>query len=241
MCARLDGLPLAIELAAARADLLSPRRSCPDWTTSSTCSPTTAERSRHDTVPCERHWTGSYDLLDDQHKNIFCDLSVFAGGFTLDMAEALVPGGHASLLTAVRTLLHASLLRPEGAPGDEPRFGMLETVREYGRERLEHMGRLGQLRGGHAKAFLTLAEQAESQLRGPDQVRWLNLLEAELPNIRAALHWAAHSGDADIGLLTAAGCGGSGRSAGEPTRQGATWNHCWPPGPARAAPAPQRT
>jgi len=128
LCAHLDGLPLAIELAAARVDLLSPRAILsrlghrPDLL----ATESEAVSQRHRSLRAAVEW--SYDLLDDEHKEIFCDLSVFAGGFTLDMAEAVVPGGHGRLLTAVHTLLHASLLRVEGAPGDEPRFGMLETI-----------------------------------------------------------------------------------------------------------------
>jgi predicted ATPase/DNA-binding SARP family transcriptional activator len=204
LCAHLDGLPLAIELAAARVDLLSPRailsRLGQGLDLLATESLAVAER--HRSLRAAVEW--SYALLNEEDQATFCDLSVFAGGFTMDTAEAVVSAARGRLLAAVETLLRASLLRFEGAPGDEPRFGMLETIREYGRRRLEQSGRQAQRRSAHAAAFLALAEQAESELRGPDQVRWLSLLEAELTNIREALHWAARGGDADTGLFTAA-------------------------------------
>ena len=147
----------------------------------------------------------SYDLLDQREQDVFCDLSVFAGGFTVATAEQVVSAGHRLLVDVVRSLLRASLLHPAGTPGDEPRFEMLQTVRTYSRDQLEQTGRSARIRDAHASAFRTLAEEAESQLRGPDQLRWLDLMQAELPNIRQALQWAVRSGNVDTGLYTAAG------------------------------------
>lgn len=204
LCARLDGLPLAIELAAARADLLSPRAMLSglgrrlDLLTSDSV----ARPERHRSLRTAIEW--SYELLDDDQKEIFCDLSAFAGGFTVGTAVSVVASGQGRVLDAVRSLRNASLLRSEGAAGDEPRFGMLQTVREYGRERLDLSGGSIRVRTAHALAYLRLAREAEHELRGPDQLRWLGLLEAELPNIREALQWAANGGDLDTGLSTAA-------------------------------------
>ena len=120
------------------------------------------------------------------------------------MAEALVPGGHASLLTAVRTLLHASLLRPEGAPGQRPGSGCSRrSGSTAGSDWSTWVGWVS-CAAVTRKPSSPSPNKPSLSYAAPDQVRWLNLLEAELPNIRAALHWAAHSGDADIGLLTAA-------------------------------------
>jgi len=129
---------------------------------------------------------------------------VFAGGFTVATAEQVVSAGRPLLVDVVRSLLRASLLHPAGTPGEEPRFEMLQTVRTYSRDQLERTGRSVNLHDAHAIAYRALAEEAEPQLRGPDQARWLDLIQAELPNIRQALQWAMRSGNLDQGLYTAA-------------------------------------
>jgi len=204
LCARLDGLPLAIELAAARVDLLSPRAilSRLNGRLDLLATAVTSRPERHRSLRAAVDW--SYDLLDERQQTVFCELSVFAGGFTVGTAEAVVSPGNGLLVDVVRSLLRASLLRAAGSPGDEPRFGMLETIRDCARAQLDGRGRRHQVRDAHAKAFRTLADQAELQLRGPDQVRWLDLVEAELPNIREALQWSTTDGDVDTGLRTAA-------------------------------------
>jgi predicted ATPase/DNA-binding SARP family transcriptional activator len=211
LCARLDGLPLAIELAAARIDVLSPRAILSRLdgrldllaTDATDATDAAGSHERHRSVRAALDW--SYRLLDERTQTIFCDLSVFAGGFTVGTAEAVVSPGPGLTADAVRILVRASLLRSIGSPGDEPRFGMLETIRDYGRAQLESNRRGDAVRAAHARAFRMLAEEAELQLRGPDQVRWLDLIEAELPNIREALRWSAHGGDADMGLYMTAG------------------------------------
>ncbi len=205
LCARLDGLPLAIELAAARVDLLSPAAILTrlDQQLDLLADDRAGQPARHRSLRAAIDT--SYDLLDQRERDVFCDLSVFAGGFTVATAEQVVSAGHPLLVDVVRSLLRASLLHPAGTPGDEPRFEMLQTVRTYSRDQLDQTGRTVNLHDAHASAYRALAEEGEPQLRGPDQLRWLDLVQAELPNIRQALQWAVRSGNVDTGLYTAAG------------------------------------
>jgi predicted ATPase/DNA-binding SARP family transcriptional activator len=205
LCGLLDGLPLAIELAAARVDLLSPAAILTrlDRQLDLLADDRPGQRARHRSLRAAIDT--SYDLLGQREQDVFCDLSVFAGGFTVATAETVVSAGSPLLVDVVRSLLRASLLHPAGAPGDEPRFEMLQTVRTYSRDQLERTGRRANLCDAHASAYRRLAEEAEPQLRGPDQARWLDLVQAELPNIRQALQWAMTGGNLDRGLHTAAG------------------------------------
>ena len=205
LCGRLDGLPLAIELAAARVDLLSPAAILTrlDRQLDLLADDRAGQPARHRSLRAAIDT--SYDLLGQREQDVFCDLSVFAGGFTVATAETIVSAGRPLLVDVVRTLLRASLLHPAGTPGDEPRFELLQTVRTYSRDQLERTGRSVNLHDAHASAYRALAEEAELQLRGPDQARWLDLVEAELPNIRQALQWAVRNGNVDTGLYTAAG------------------------------------
>jgi predicted ATPase/DNA-binding CsgD family transcriptional regulator/Tfp pilus assembly protein PilF len=216
ICRRLDGLPLAIELAAARIKLLSPKallrrldQRLPFLTRGATTLP-----YRHQTLRDAIAW--SYDLLDEDEKNLFRRLAVFVGGCTLEAAEAVgVPaandrrettGGRienskvaqSSLLDAVAALVDKSLLRHvERGEEEEPRLTMLETVREYALEKLQEGegsvgdGELDMMQKEHALYFMRLAEEAEPQLTGPRQQEWLEKLEGEHDNIRAALKWAS--------------------------------------------------
>ena len=200
LCVRLDGLPLALELAAARVALLSPRailervgrwldllkRSQPDVP------------ERHRTLPAAIEW--SYELLCPEEQALFWSLGVFVGGFTIDGAEAVASGAGIDAIDGVDSLLRASLLRAEGAAGDEPRFGMLETIHEYALDRLGQREQSAELRDGHARFYLALAERAELEARGPDQLRWLELLEADNDNLRRAVAWFAERGNLDGAL-----------------------------------------
>ena len=207
ICRRLDGLPLAIELAAARARLLPPRallarleRRLPLLTAGPADLPV-----RQQTLRGAIAW--SYDLLDSEEKRLFRLLAVFAGGISLDAAERVVSGAaHPSSLDTLEglaSLLDKSLLRTVDQPDDEPRYAMLDTIREYGLEQLEAGGDLDDARRRHATYFLTLAEDAEARLAGPDQARWLDRLDLEHDNLRAALQWYAEH-DAGSGLRLAA-------------------------------------
>jgi len=202
LCVRLDGLPLAIELAAARAALLSPRailsRLGRRLDLLKTREPGVPER--HQTLRAAIEW--SYELLPPDEQALFVDVSVFVGGFTIDGAEAV--SAQPEVLEGVEALLEASLLRAEGTVGDEPRFGMLETIREYALERIAERADAGELKNRHARHYLTLVEAAEPELRGPRQVSWLEQLDAEQDNVRAALAWACDGGEPEVGLRTGA-------------------------------------
>ncbi len=198
ICARLDGLPLAIELAAARAGALPPaallarlERRLPLLTGGNRDSPARL-RTMRDAIG----W--SHDLLDEDERALFRRLAVFAGGFDLAATEAVAdPDGGLGLagLDGVAALTDASLLRWEEGPGGEPRYRMLETVREFGLERLAATGEAEPVRRRHAAHFLGLAERAEAEQYGPAMRGWLDRLEAELPNLRAALDLFAETGD----------------------------------------------
>jgi len=204
LCRRLDGLPLALELAAARLPLLSPRGILDrlgrrlDLLRSTT--PGGVER--HRTLRAALEW--SHDLLTAPQQALFAGLGVFVGGFTVDAAEQVAKDGELDVLDGVESLLSASLLRPLGVVGDEPRFGMLETVREYALECAARADEYTRLRDRHARWCLTLAERAEPALRGPDQVRWLERLDVEHDNLHATLAWTAEGGDPDVGLCIGA-------------------------------------
>jgi predicted ATPase/DNA-binding SARP family transcriptional activator len=201
LCVRLDGLPLALELAAARIKLLSPgailTRLGPRLDLIKS-EPGSGAPERHRTLRAAIDW--SYDLLDAQQQQLFTSLGVFAGGFTLDGAQAVAGELELDIVDGVESLLRNNLLRTERLAGGEPRFGMLETIHEYALDRLGACGNEALVRRSHACFYAELAEDAEPDLRGPHQLRWLELLDAELANIRAALTWATETGDAEVGL-----------------------------------------
>ena len=200
ICARLDGLPLAIELAAAWAKVLPPasllrrlerRLELP------------AARGRE--VPARQStlreaiaW--SYDLLGDEERRLHFRLSVFMGGFTLEAAERVVGAGELDVLQGVASLVDRSLLREAEEAGGEPRFSMLETIREFAREQLAQAGEEKQLLHRHALDFAHLAEEADAGLRRDDQLLWFERLETEHENLRAALDSSLGSGDAETAL-----------------------------------------
>src|SRR5207244_10190312 len=132
------------------------------------------------------------------------NLAVFVGGFTIDEAEAVTAATDLEILDGVELLLRANLLRSDGVIADEPRLGMLETIREYALERLTQHDQVGESRDRHARFYCTLAQRAERELRGPNQARWLDVLDAEHDNLRVALAWAAQGGQPEIGLETGA-------------------------------------
>ena len=206
ICARLDGLPLAIELAAARVRLLSPEnllerlenrldvlargpRDLPE---------------RQQTVRALLDW--DYDLLDENERVAFRRLSVFAGGFTLAAAEATLFGEDKQefdILDMLESLLRKSLVREHPPLLGESRFGMLNMLREYARTKLEESGESTLVRRRHAEYFLALAEKGSPRLREADQKRWLEILEREHDNMRHVLAWAAETGENEIELRLA--------------------------------------
>jgi predicted ATPase/class 3 adenylate cyclase len=200
ICRRLDGLPLAIELAASRVKLLAPKALLARLNQSlSLAAGDVGRPSRQRELRNTIAW--SYDLLTPDLAKVFRRMGVFAGGCDLDALEAVAMTDHgpgADPLQPVAELLDVSLITvTEGADG-EPRAGMLETIREFALERLERSGDLGISRRRHAEFYAALAERANGQLRGPAHLAWLDRLEAEHDNLRAALSWSldAHAGDA---------------------------------------------
>ena len=131
----------------------------------------------------------------------FGDLAAFTGGFILDIAETVLTPGDVRILDAVATLRAANLVRADGTPGEEPRFTMLESIRAYAAARLAASGRRDQVLAAHAGAYAHFVEDAEPELRGPEQLRWLDLVQAELPNIRDAVRWYISQEDPDSAVL----------------------------------------
>ncbi len=211
ICARLDGLPLAIELAAARVKVLAPRALLARLEDRFALLTGGARDlpARQQTLRNTLAW--SHDLLDAGERALFRRLAVFAGGCTLDAAEQVCQaGGELSfaVLDGLGALVDQSLLRQGhelagGDSGEEPRFTMLETVRQYAREQLRTAGEDHTLERRHAAWCVSLAEQAEPHLRGVAQREWLARLEEEHDNLRAALAWARDSGAVEVGLRLA--------------------------------------
>jgi predicted ATPase/class 3 adenylate cyclase len=195
ICYRLDGLPLAIELAAARVKLLSPQAMLPRLKKGldllASASPDRTDRQR--TLRGAIAW--SYDLLDVGLKRLFARAAVFLPGAMLEQLEAVC--GPASeiggdVLDRASALLDNSLLRQQEVAG-EPRFRMLVTIREFAMEKLAAGGEEGVIRDRHLAAYLALAERAAPELQGSEQRRWLDLVELEHDNMRAALEHAISS------------------------------------------------
>jgi predicted ATPase/class 3 adenylate cyclase len=208
ICARLDGLPLAIELAAARVKLLPPEALLARLSSQLRLLTGGARdlEERQRTMRATLAW--SEQLLGPAERTLFRRMAVFVGGATLEAAEAvcLAPKGaprlDLDLLDGLGALIDESLLQQREEEG-EPRFGMLNVIREYALEQLAASGEEDALRATHALYLLGLAEQAEPALRGPQQHAWLQRLEREQDNLRAALAWFHDRGDGARGLRLA--------------------------------------
>ena len=213
LCRRLDGLPLAIELAAARARLLPPSAMLARLA-GPTSAPTLrlltgGPRDQPARLQALRNTIAwSYDLLESSEQMLFRRLAIFVGGCTIEAAEAAyvaLPSAQSQdlddVLDGVDSLLAKSLLRRvDGADGQQ-RYTMLETIREYGLESLALTGEQPALQRWHAAYFLELAEAAEIGMRGAEQVAWMFHLQADQDNLRAALEWGlGPDGDADLAL-----------------------------------------
>jgi predicted ATPase/class 3 adenylate cyclase len=200
ICNRLDGLPLAIELAAARIKLLPPQamlKRVGRWLPLLIGGPRDLP-ARQQALRGAIAW--SYDLLDEADRRLFRRLSVFVGGCTLQAAERVCGPEETSVMDSLASLVEKNLVRPDVRSGDELGIGMLETIREYGLEQLEAHGELSTLRDRHLDYFLALAEEADPALLGPHQVAWCHRLESERGNIRAALEWALAASDQPAGV-----------------------------------------
>ena len=212
ICRKLDGLPLAIELAAARIRVLSPQAILDRLQDRLTLLTSGARDlpSRQRTLRATVEW--SYSLLSEEEARLFRRLAVFRGRRTLEDIEAVCNFGQdlgIEPLDGIASLVDKSLLQQATGPGvtssqrpdegSEPRFMLLETIQEYAKEKLEESGEADELRKVHAVYFAELAERAEPELRGPRQGEWLDRLESEQDNFVAALGWA-YRNDPDVGL-----------------------------------------
>jgi non-specific serine/threonine protein kinase len=208
ICRRVDGLPLAIELAAARSRLLPPpvllsrlERRLPLLTGGARDLP-----DRQQTLRATVAW--SHQLLTPPEQALLRRLAVFPGGWTLEAAEAV--GGDErslSILDCLASLVDKSLVTPAGGAGDDARFGMLETVREFALEQLEASGDSETANQRHVEYCITLAERAAPALDGPEQHDWLAKLEREHANLRAAMERACSAGMWDAALRLAGALG----------------------------------
>ena len=192
ICWRLAGLPLALELAAAKVRFLDPATllSRLDRALSAGWSRDLPERQR--TMRATLNW--SHALLSEPEKALFRCLSVFAGGFTLEAAETMGAVAREvnaeDVLGLLERLVEQSLVEAEVAGPEEPRYRMLEPVRQYAQELLEESGEADEVLRRHCELFLALAERAHPELMGPRQLDWLDRLERENGNLRAAMSWA---------------------------------------------------
>jgi predicted ATPase/DNA-binding CsgD family transcriptional regulator len=212
ICVRLDGLPLAIELAAARIKLLSPQALLTRLAHRLQVLTSGAQDApvRQQTLRNTLAW--SYDLLDVEEQRLFRRLSVFVGGCTLEVVEGLYTAlGEmpAEVLDGMASLIDKSLLRQVEQEGEEPRLLMLATIREYGLEVLASSGEMESTRQAHAHYYLALAEQAELELGGPQQAVWLDRLEREHDNLRGALQWSLEQGETQSSMEMAMRLGGA--------------------------------
>ena len=197
ICRRLDGLPLALELAAARTKLLTPeamlKRMHSQLQLLTGGARDVPERQR--TLRAALDW--DYDLLSAEEQALFRGISVFVGGFTFDSAEAVINGGEQvwlDVFEGVDSLAGKSLIRRESSSTDEDlRFGTLKIIREYATERLNESGEAAELNGRLVRHLLELAEKAEGAIRDPEGPALLDHVEREHDNIRAALQWASEN------------------------------------------------
>jgi predicted ATPase/DNA-binding CsgD family transcriptional regulator len=201
ICVHLDGLPLAIELAATRSKLLPPQALLKrlshrlEILTGGAQDMPTRQQTLRNTL----RW--SYDLLTEEEQRLFRRLSIFVGGCTLEAAEAVCQAGQASsVLESITSLLDKSLVQQTEREGDAPRLVMLETIREFGLECLERQGELEAARRAHAHYFLEFSEQAELHLLGPEQQLWLDRLERDLDNLRTILQATMIGGEEEMEL-----------------------------------------
>ncbi len=207
LCRRLEGIPLAIELAAARAGLMSPDQMLERLqdrfgllTGGSRTSPT-----RHRTLQSALDW--SHDLLSDQERTLFRRLSVFAGGFSLDAVEAVCSRadlGVGAILALLGSLVDKSLVIAAGEPSGRIRFRMLETVHQFAREQLTGRGETERLDRLHCEFFVLLAEESAPHLEASGQRAWYRRLAEDIGNLRLALEWSmSREPEANLRLSTA--------------------------------------
>jgi predicted ATPase len=201
ICTRLDGIPLAIELAAARVRTMSVQQITAnlDHAFRLLTGGSHAALPRQQTLRAMIDW--SYDLLSKQEKMLFRRLSIFMGGLSLEAAEAVCSGDGietGQILDDLSQLVQKSVIIAEDIHG-EVRYHMLETLRQYVYEKLKEIGEEEVVHERHTRWCVALAERAEPKLRGHGQLEWLERIEREIDNIRAALEWSFHN-NYDLGL-----------------------------------------
>src|SRR5829696_3055603 len=213
VCSKLESIPLAIELAAARVGTLSLEQ-ISERLEGSLELLTRGGRTaapRQQTIRETLDW--SHELLSEREQKVFRRLSVFAEGWALEASEAVVSGkgiAEREVLDLLSALVEKSLVIAELAAdsgGGEVRYRLLEPVRQYALEKLEQSGELEELKRAHAEYFLGVAEEVEPQLIGPREAGWFGRLEEVLDNFRAALSWASECGEAELGLRLAGALG----------------------------------
>lgn len=221
ICRRLDGLPLAIELAAARLKMLSPQAILTrlsrrlDLLTGGPRD----QPERQQTMRATIAW--SYDLLQPELRAVFRRTAVFAGGWTLEAAEAVCAPA-LDAFNGLSALIDHSLIGQREESDGEPRFWQLETIRAFAADELEMSGEVAAAREAHARYYLALAEQTQREARGPDAQLWLERLEREYDNFRSALAWARDTRELALGLRLGAALSGFWHSHGH-EREGARW------------------
>jgi predicted ATPase/DNA-binding CsgD family transcriptional regulator len=202
ICIRLDGIPLAIELAAARVGLSVEQiaaRLDDSLRLLSTGSRTATPRQQ--TLRGTMDW--SYDLLSEREQLLFARLSIFAGGWTFEAVELVGVGDgieEEDVLDLLLRLVDKSLVVVEAAEEGGVRYRILEPVRQYALDKLEESDEAEEARRRHAEFFLGIAEKTETEMRGPEQAPWLDRLEAEHDNLRGALSWVIERGEPELGL-----------------------------------------
>ncbi len=204
ICERVDRLPLAIELAAARLPTLGAEGLLArlDQALGVLTGGRRDAPARQRTLRATIDW--SYGLLTPSQRSLHSSLAVFAGGSALSSIEPVCGATTDDLVGDLAALVDLNLLRRSPRPSSDPRFAMLETVREYAVQVLEHEGRLEPARWAHTRHFLELAEEAEAGFERDEQTAWLERMERELDNVRAALDFAFSSGRTECGLRIAA-------------------------------------
>ncbi|HEX8218844.1 MAG TPA: tetratricopeptide repeat protein [Chloroflexia bacterium] len=218
ICAHLEGLPLAIELVAARVRLMPPKPLLARLESRSAAAGGAALPllvggardlpERHRTLRSAIGW--SYELLNPAEQRLYRRLGVFVGGCTTAAAQAVCNARDdlgIDVADGLLSLLDKNLLKRQDVAGgaEEPRYVMLETIREYALERLEESGERDKVKEWHAEYYLALARAAESQITGPNQKQWLQTLEDEHDNLRGALGWTLERGEVEMGLRIASG------------------------------------
>ena len=203
ICNRLDGLPLALELAAARVKMLPPAAMLGRLESRLQVLTGGARDlpARQQTLRGAIAW--SHDLLAEAEQRLFRRISVFVGGCTFEAAEAVADTKRdlgMDVIDGIESLMHKSLIQLNELPEGEPRLTMMETIREFGLERLRDAGEDAAVRKAHAAYHLVLAEEAANAIEGADQPIWLDRLDHDRHNIRVALDWLIRAGNADWAL-----------------------------------------